>query len=135
MPKSKKIKIVEIIHDKTKLNIETNDKPKVGTKQLIEYQILDSKDRRASISRAELIERLENYTKKLNKGDKYLVNVFYENIGWRTVSGGGIIHAGEKDISQYIYGNGNGDSGNIEDMGDVMAFSIQKMSDNISTSL
>ncbi len=63
------------------------------------------------------------------------MNVFYENIGWRTVSGGGIIHAGEKDISQYIYGNGNGDSGNIEDMGDVMAFSIQKMSDNISTSL
>jgi hypothetical protein len=135
MPKSKKIKIVEIIHDKTTLNIETNDKPKKGTKQLIEYQILDSKDRRATITRTELIDRLEKYTNKLKKGDKYIISVFFENIGWRTVVNGGIIHAGETDISQYIYGNGNGDSGNIEDMGDVMAFSIQKMSDNIEISL
>lgn len=135
MPKSKKIKIVEILHNKTTVNIETNDKPKKGTKQLIEYQILDSKDRRATITRTELIDKLGKYTQKLKKGDKYIVSVFFENIGWRTVVGGGIIHAGESDINQYIYGNGNGDSGNIDDIGDVMAFSIIKMSDNIETSL
>ena len=132
MPKEKKIRIVEIAQQSTPINIETNNGILKGNTKTIEYQILDEKDNRASLTRTELIERLDKYTDKLDSGTRFQVNVYFENIGWRSVKGGGIIIAHETlDIGKYIYGDSARDSDYVEEIGDVLAFEIVMSSKNI----
>jgi hypothetical protein len=117
------IKMVGTMSESIQRIYKGSKKYKIQTK---EVKFKNKKNEFCSIERDDLVERLETSLTKFEKGYGYLINVFFENYGWRQCP-----DYFTSDSTSIMIWNAEYNNEDNEEVGEIWAVRIDKVPLNL----